>query len=89
MMSDNLLFELVNRYSPSGEEHAASAYLIEWMRAHGFDAYLDEVGNPIGVREGPPDSDSDHQCTLMLLGHIDTVPGAIPVRRLKISLERR
>jgi LysW-gamma-L-lysine carboxypeptidase len=51
------------------------SYLDEWMRDHGFNAAVDDVGNAVGIRgaENAP-------YTLMLLGHIDTVPGEIPVR---------
>ncbi len=73
-MSD-LLIELVRCYSPSEHEAPAVARLVEWMRARGFDAWIDDVGNACGSR-GP--ADAPH--TLMLLGHIDTVPGEIPVR---------
>ena len=70
-----LLIELVRRYSPSEHEAPAVTYLVEWMQAHGFDAWIDEAGNACGIRGTP---DAPH--TLMLLGHIDTVPGEIPVR---------
>lgn len=74
-MQADLLVELVRRYSPSMQERSAVAYLVEWMAARGFDAYADEVGSACGIR-GPLDAPS----TLMLLGHIDTFPGEIPVR---------
>jgi [amino group carrier protein]-lysine/ornithine hydrolase len=70
-----LLCELVRRYSPSTEEAPAVAYLVEWLAAHGFDARIDESGNAIGQR-----GDEDAPNTLLLLGHIDTVPGEITVR---------
>ncbi len=68
------LIELVRRYSPSGEERPAVEYLIGRMTELGFTrAYADEVGNAVGVMgEGPRQ--------IVLLGHIDTVPGEIPVR---------
>lgn len=69
-----LLFELVRRYSPSQQEGEAVRYLVGWMAAHGFHAFVDEAGNAVGVR-GP--EDAPH--TLMLLGHIDTFPGDLPV----------
>lgn len=71
----DLLVDLVRCASPSGEEAPAVAHLVDWMRGHGFAAHVDAAGNAVGVR-GP--ADAPH--TLMLLGHIDTVPGAIPVR---------
>jgi LysW-gamma-L-lysine carboxypeptidase len=68
-----LLEELVRIPSPSGAEREAAAFLVDWMQRYGFAAWIDEAGNAIGVLgEGPR--------TLMLLGHLDTVPGEIPVR---------
>jgi len=73
-MSD-LLIELVRHYSPSGDEAPAVQYLTGWMRSHGLQAWIDAAGNACG-QCGP--DDAPH--TLLLLGHIDTVPGKIPVR---------
>jgi LysW-gamma-L-lysine carboxypeptidase len=71
-----LLRGLVEIESLSGQEQAASAYLVDQMRALGLRAHVDEAGNAVGVRE------SSGQVTheIILLGHIDTVPGDIPVR---------
>ncbi len=69
-----LLADLVALPSPSGQEQAASAHLVAWMREHGCDARVDEAGNAVGVR-----GDGDRE--ILLLGHIDTFPGEIPVRR--------
>lgn len=73
-MSD-LLIELVRRYSPSTNEAEAVSYLVDWMQGHDFHAYIDAVGNACGSR-----GDLNAPNTLMLLGHIDTYPGEIPVR---------
>jgi LysW-gamma-L-lysine carboxypeptidase len=72
--SINLLENLAAIPSPSGEEKEASAWLADWMAAHGFDAHVDVAGNAVGTRGNGP-----HQ--VMLLGHIDTFPGELPVRR--------
>ncbi len=68
------LWQLVQRYSPSGQEGEAVAYLVERFAALGYTrAYRDAAGNAVGVMgEGPRQ--------IVLLGHIDTVPGEIPVR---------
>ena len=72
----DLLTGLVSIPSLSTQEQAASTWLVEQMRALGFRrAYVDEVHNAVG-EVGPADAAR----TLILLGHIDTVPGAIPVR---------
>lgn len=73
--SDGLLLELVSCYSPSREEGEAVRTLVDWMAARGFAASIDEVGNAVGIR-----GDADAAHTLMLLGHIDTYPGIVPVR---------
>jgi LysW-gamma-L-lysine carboxypeptidase len=70
-----LLIELVRRYSPSTQEASAVEYLVEWMRAHDFEAHVDEVGNAVGIR-----GRGDAPNSLVLLGQIDTVPGEISVR---------
>jgi LysW-gamma-L-lysine carboxypeptidase len=69
-----LLEGLVSRYSPSTREHPAVVYLVDQMQALGFQARIDSAGNAVGtVGTGSQ--------TLLLLGHIDTVPGFIPVRQ--------
>lgn len=68
------LIGLVSRYSPSGQESAAAHWLVERMKCLGYThAYLDEVGNAIGIM-------GFGSKQVVLLGHIDTVPGEIPVR---------
>ncbi|MFN3929541.1 MAG: toprim domain-containing protein, partial [Thermoflexus sp.] len=44
-----LLEELVRIPSPSGAEGEAAAFLRDWMARHGFEAWIDEAGNAIGV----------------------------------------
>jgi LysW-gamma-L-lysine carboxypeptidase len=75
MVMSELLIELIRCYSPSTHEAPAVEYLVGWMQAHNFDAHVDDVGNAVGIR-----GRGDAPNTLMLLGHIDTVPGEIPVR---------
>ncbi len=71
-----LLRGLVAIPSLSHEESAAGAWLVEQMRALGYArAYVDEAGNAVGETGA-----ADAATTIVLLGHIDTVPGAIPVR---------
>lgn len=70
-----LLTGLVQIPSLSRQEGAATAWLAEQMRALGYArAGVDEAGNAVGELGSP------HDPVLMLLGHIDTVPGDIPVR---------
>ena len=69
------LMGLVSRYSPSGQERCASEWLVARMKSLGYeDAFIDEAGNAVGVMgQGPRQ--------VVLLGHMDTVPGEIPVKR--------
>lgn len=69
------LIEFLKIYSPTGEEKEASNFLLRKMEEFGFSAFIDQVGNVIGrIGEGRP--------VLLLCGHMDTVPGLIPVRQV-------
>ena len=68
-----LLRGLVDRYSPSGQEGEAVSFLVEAMDQRGIRAHVDEAGNAVGdAGRGSPH--------IALVGHIDTVPGIVPVR---------
>ena len=70
-----LLEGLLQRYSPTFQEAEATNYLVAQMSAAGFNACVDEAGNAVGViGDGPRE--------VMMLGHIDTVPGFIEVERV-------
>ncbi len=69
----DLLHGLVAIESLSAGEGAAVAYLVNEMTRRGLDAHIDEAGNAVGT----VGSGDRH---VVLLGHIDTVPGRIPVR---------
>ena len=69
--------------SPSYHESDLAQALVTWMRELGFIAYLDETGNVVGEivhGDGP---------TVMLLGHMDTIPGELPVRLVEGRLYGR
>ena len=73
------LLNLVKIYSPSGREEAAVGYLVGRMQAlHFTQAFTDAAGNAVGVLGAGPRQ-------IILVGHIDTVPGEIPVRVESIS----
>ena len=78
------LEELVSIPSFSGEEADVARYLIEKMAHFGFRARQDEVGNAIGEL-----GDSSAERTIVLLGHMDTVPGVVPVKRSRGRLYGR
>jgi LysW-gamma-L-lysine carboxypeptidase len=65
---------LVQRYSPSGQEAEAVDWLVGRMGELGFSrALADPAGNAVGVMGSGPRQ-------MLLVGHIDTVPGEIEVR---------
>ena len=67
------LIGLVSQYSPSGRERGATEWLVARMKALGFDnAFIDDAGNSIGLM-------GHGSRQVVLLGHIDTVPGEIRV----------
>ena len=70
------LEELLSIPSPSGEEDAVAAYLVEQMAPWASEAHRDEAGNAVGTI-GNPAAERE----IVLLGHMDTVPGLIPVRK--------
>ena len=69
-----LLEEMLAIPSPSTQERALGQWLVSRMRGMGFAARRDEVGNVVAFWGSGPQE-------VLLLGHIDTVPGFIPVRR--------
>ena len=68
-----LLREAVTIQSLSTQEADVSRFFVRWMHKHGFKAEMDGAGSAVGTR-GSGDVE------IVLLGHIDTVPGEIPVR---------
>lgn len=68
-----MLKDLLEVYSPSGSEGRLAELLAQQMASLGFRVVRDQVGNVIGEvgEQGP---------RILLCGHMDTVPGEIPVR---------
>ena len=83
MSEFDTLIGLVSQYSPSGQERGAVEWLVARMKSLGYDeAFIDEAGNAVGVMgQGPKQ--------IVLLGHIDTVPGEIQIERDDVSLYGR
>jgi [amino group carrier protein]-lysine/ornithine hydrolase len=91
-----LLTGLLQIYSPSYQEHGAVDYLVAQMNALGLHALRDEAGNAVGITSRQPShskrvevetlprpsADSrEGEKEIVLLGHIDTHPGVVQVRR--------
>lgn len=71
-----LLENMLKIYSPSGEEEDLSHYLEDELNTLNFkNVVIDDVGNVLGdAGDGEP--------RILFIGHIDTVPGFIPVKKL-------
>jgi LysW-gamma-L-lysine carboxypeptidase len=74
MNAERLLTGLLKLYNPTGSEAEAVRYLTEQMSRAGLDSEIDAVGSAVG-RIGSGDR------RVLLLGHIDTAPGEILVRK--------
>jgi len=72
--TDRVLFDLVSTPSVSGNEAAAAKVFVQHAQALGLDTEIDEAGNTV-AHYGPANSAAH----IVLLGHIDTVPGDLPV----------
>ena len=69
------LLGLLEHYSPSGSEGGAVNWLVGHMAALGYSqAFVDGAGNAVGVLGAGSRE-------IVLLGHIDTVPGEIAIRQ--------
>lgn len=70
-------------YSPTTEEAALASFLSDEMRRLGYsNVKIDRAGNAVGeVGRG--------KTRLLLCGHMDTVPGMLPVRRTKEAVYGR
>jgi LysW-gamma-L-lysine carboxypeptidase len=69
-----LLTAMLSVPSVSGDEEALAAMLVWRLLASGFDVDVDAAGNVIAAWGDGPE-------TIALIGHLDTVPGRIDVRR--------
>jgi len=67
------LLETLKIYSPSAEESKVSSYIYSYIKSIGFNDVLQDKANNVilRVKEGSPN--------VYLIGHMDTVPGELPV----------
>jgi LysW-gamma-L-lysine carboxypeptidase len=77
-----LLEEMLRIYSPTGDESRLAGYLEEAMKSLGFQVETDRLGNVLGHIGGG-------EVEVLLCGHMDTVPGEIPVKRIGYDLYGR
>lgn len=70
-----LLQEMLQIPSISTQEAELAHVLARRMAELGLESHVDAVGNAVGIL-----GDATHGPDIVLLGHIDTVPGVVPVR---------
>ncbi len=69
----NLLLSMLNLYRPSGKENQVATFLESELRKNGLQTRRDVAGNVIAeIGTGRP--------RILLCGHMDTVPGKLPVK---------
>lgn len=73
----SLLRRMVEIPSLSGEESRLAGYLTEVMTEQGYRVHVDGAGNVIGDLEAGAGQSGP---LIMLIGHMDTVPGDVPIR---------
>lgn len=77
MNAVEMLVEMVETISYSRGEGVLSQLIVKRMHELGMESHVDRAGNAVGRIGAHPDA---AERTIVLLGHIDTVPGRIPVR---------
>jgi len=76
-----MLQMLVETPSVSRLERPAVERLREWASRAGLNSGIDESGSFVAATSGDPLRAGDPDTDIVLLGHIDTVPGYVPIRR--------
>ncbi len=70
---DEILLKLLEAYSPTGHEDEARDVIVEICEDLGLKVEVDDVGNVLASKGGGG--------RVWLVGHYDTVPGRLPVKR--------
>jgi len=78
-----VLADVVGIYSPTKREGRLAKFLVKEMRSLGYeDPHVDEAGNAVG-------HSGSGRLRVLLCGHMDTVPGKLPVRVTKRAIYGR
>ncbi len=78
-----LLLDSLKIYSPTTKESEFAKFLVKTLEKFGYSkARIDEAGNAVGeIGRG--------ELSLLLCGHMDTIPGNLPVRKTRDSIYGR
>ena len=69
----DLVFSIISEYSPSGQERGVAQIIFDYLRERKLSPRLDAAGNVICEAGSGKKS-------VLLCGHMDTVPGELPVK---------
>lgn len=69
----DLVLRLISAYSPSGDEGAAAGIILNYLQDRKLSPWLDDAGNVLCEY-------GNGGKTVLLCGHMDTVPGELPVQ---------
>lgn len=69
----DLLINLLKIYSPSNNEGEVARFIVNYLKDHGVDAWVDNAGNVISIK-------GRGSRVLWLHAHMDTVPGFLEVK---------
>ena len=72
MNEKELLRRCIEIYSPSGQEGEYSKFLAEYLKDNNFKVNFDKVGNLVAEK-------GSSKPVLLLVSHMDTIPGELPV----------
>ena len=75
-----LLREMLEIGSLSGQERGLAEYLCGQAKVLGLTSCIDEVGNFVACTKGDPLQTSPSVKDIMLVGHMDVVPGEVAIR---------
>lgn len=75
-----LLREMLDIRSLSGQERGLAEFLCEQAHVLGLTACIDEVGNFVACTKGDPLRTATRVKDIVLVGHMDVVPGEVAIR---------
>lgn len=80
MAPGSLLQRLLQIDSPSGSERAVAEFLRDHAQLLGLASTIDGAGNFVAATSGDPLRSTPGVHDIVLLGHMDVVPGVVPIR---------
>jgi [amino group carrier protein]-lysine/ornithine hydrolase len=70
---NKLILQVISTYSPSGEEQAVAQIILDYLNKRKLSPWIDDAGN-VMCEYG------NGETSVLLCGHMDTVPGKLPVK---------